>query len=223
MISPEHISTGGWFFIGLTAAFGPCLGHHFLVVLPYIGMTGSSARGALADVLYFSAARILTYTGLGTLAGAAGMILYRFLVTGAFILAARGALGLFLVALALAVLFVDTSSLCRGLHRSLVRSPARAMGAAGVLAALTPCPLLLGLVTHAAASGNPGAGAVSGAAFALGTALSPLLLMGPVLGFGRNRLSGGRLAAWAKYLGAFVLFAFGLHLAVSALLAWLMP
>lgn len=222
-MSPEHISTGGWLLIGLTAAFGPCLGHHFLVVLPYIGMTGSTAREALADVLYFSAARILTYTALGTVAGALGMLLYRVLVTGAFILAARAVLGIFLVALALAVLFVDTSSLCEKLHRSLVRTPGRAMGAAGVLAALTPCPLLLGLVAHAAASGNPGAGAASGAAFALGTALSPLLIMGPVFAFGRERLSGGRLAAWAKCLGSFVLFAFGLHLVVSALLTRLMP
>ncbi len=217
-MSPEHISTGGWFLIGLSAALGPCLGHHFLVVLPYIGMTGSSAREALADVLYFNAARILAYTALGTLAGAAGMLLYRVLVAGAFILAARLVLGVFLVALALAVLFVDGSSLCRRLHRSLVRTSGRAMGTAGLLAALTPCPLLLGLVTHAAASGNPGAGAASGAAFALGTALSPLLLLGPALGFGGERLSGGRLTAWARYLGGFVLFAFGLHLVVSVLL-----
>lgn len=222
-MSLDHVSVGGWFFIGLSAAFGPCLGHHFLVVLPYIGMTGDSARGALTDVLYFSAARILTYTALGTLAAAVGMVLYRVLVTGAFIVTARALLGLFLMVLALAVLLLDGSSACRRLHRSLIRMPGRAMVLAGVLAALTPCPLLLGLVTHAAASGNPGTGAASGAAFALGTALSPLLVMGPVFGFGRERLSGGRLAAWARYLGGFILFAFGLHLAVSALLTRLIP
>ncbi len=212
----QHFSYLGWLMMGVSVGFGPCFSHHFLVLLPYIGAVSRDARGGFLEVLYFSAARILTYGVMGAGAALTGMILHLAADAHLPALAGRTAFGALLMALAVVALFAGDSFACSQLHRRLVRRPGRAMALAGFLIALTPCPFFLGLLGAATASGSPVYGTLAAVSFAAGTAISPLLVAGPLLGLVKERLPTGAMAQCSRIAGGLLLFGYGVHLVVSA-------
>jgi len=217
-MTPQHLSYAGWFLLGVSAGLGPCFSHNLFVLLPYIGTSREGAVKALWEVLSFSLGRMGSYALLGATAGLTGLALHRSVASQAFSTAAAAAFGGLLMLLALVVLFASESSTCRLLHERLISGPGRAMFLAGALTAFTPCPLLLGLLSSAAASASGPYGMVSGVSFAVGSVISPVLLLGPLFGFIKDRISSQRLAQGSRFLGAMFLFGYGVHMVVVALL-----
>jgi sulfite exporter TauE/SafE len=164
---------------------------------------GADARGRAATLrrqLAYNVGRVTTYCFLGALAGYLGLLLVAHsgdaaiaawiqrgfaLLSGVLLvyvglqffgLQARGALG------AGGALLADAM-------RSLVRAPGLAGPLAfGVLNGFLPCPLVYAAAAQAAASGGPGPGMLTMAAFGLGT--FPALL------------AAGALGAWWQRAGA---------------------
>lgn len=214
-LTSEHLGYAGWLLLGVSSGLGPCFSHSLLILLPYIGMNREGAVKALWEVLYFSLGRTLSHTLLGALAGLTGMALYRMVISPAFSSTAGAAFGVLLILLAVAVLFSGNIPTCGALHRKLMGG--RAMLLAGGLTAVTPCPILLALLSSAATSGSVTYGMFSALSFALGSVVSPILVFGPLFGFLKDRMSSGWLVRWSRIFGALFLFGYGVLTLVKSL------
>jgi len=213
----SYYSISGWFLIGLTTGIGPCISHHFLIVLPYIGLNKKGKVQGFFAVLYFSLARIITLTILGLLAGLIGGAFHQKVFGPGLGYVFQFILGFFLLFLSVLILVFDTSVFCKWTKKLFDRIPGDAMLIIGFLTPLMPCPILLGLIAYTAASGRYIHGAFSGLAFGIGTSLSPLLVAGPLFGLLKNRLSS-RFAEIITNLGGILLFGYGLHLLLGIIM-----
>ncbi len=188
--------------LGLTACTATCLPFMGTWVL---GRGGSQAQ-ALRDTALFAAGRILAYALLGAVAGGAGMWLAQFL---------RGGTG---------NLMIGAASIAAGvwlLRSGKPHAPcgvARAAGGApplllGFSLSLTPCAPLASLLAVCAGAGSIRFGMVSGVAFGLGAALTPLLILLPLIGlFGKNlRDNREWINRWIRWGAASVLVLLGLR------------
>lgn len=185
--------------LGLTACTVTCL--------PFMGAwVMARERGAvLADTGLFLAGRVSAYALLGLAAGLAGAWL-----TGAL----NSGIGHFAI---------GGASLAAGAWLLLGEGRHRACGAArgagappfalGFSLSLTPCAPLASLLAFAAQSGSAPLGAGYGLAFGLGAAVTPLLLLLPLLGVFAARLRAQQawLGLWLKRGAGFVLLALGLY------------
>ena len=185
--------------VGLTACTATCL--------PFMGSwVMARERGAvLADTGLFLAGRVSAYTLLGLLAGLTSARLIAVLqncvghlAIGA---AAIGAGGWLLLA-------ERRSRACAASHGA--GAPPFALGFA---LSLTPCAPLASLLVFAAQSDSAGSGALQGLAFGLGAAVTPLLLVLPLLSaFGaRLRAEQRWLGVWLRRGVALSLLALGLY------------
>jgi len=208
MIEYLQIPLPGWLVVGIATGFGPCMGHQFLIVLPYLTLTKRGPKGSFKEVLGFSLVRILTYALLGAGSGAMGLAFKEFVTGPALIGGARLVLGFFLLVISIFFLLWEENPFCRLLHKK----EGRGMALAGFFTALTPCPALMGLLAFSAAEGSPFTGAVAGAAFSVGTSLSPLLLAGPLLGFFQRWASKKRILQIVRVVGGLILFGYGWRL-----------
>lgn len=205
-----------WFLgvsMGLTACTVTCL--------PFMGTwalgRASGQREALLHTGVFLGGRVLTYTVLATVAGAAGLGLAKALggtwgnavIGGASILA-----GLWLLAKPAgktcgAVSPAPTLAPVR-LHRKTDSLPPLFLGAA---LSLTPCMPLASLLALAANAGSAAQGAAYGLAFGLGAAMTPILVLVPLAGRMGRELRAGRawLARWLLWGAAAVLIVLGVR------------
>lgn len=199
--------------MGLTACTVTCL--------PFIGTwalgRASGQREALLHTGIFLAGRVLTYTLLAALAGAAGLGLSKAL-GGAW---GNAVIGMASIVAGLWLLLRPTSRTCAvppaptftpvKIHRSKADSlPPLFLGAA---LSLTPCTPLASLLALAAQAGSPGQGAAFGLAFGLGAAMTPILVLVPLAGRLGRELKSGRawLARWLTTGAALVLLTLGVR------------
>lgn len=185
--------------VGLTTCTATCL--------PFMGSwVMARERGAVrVDTGLFLAGRVSAYTLLGLLAGMTSARLIAVLQNGvghlAIGAAAIGAGGWLLLAE----------------QRPRACTVSRAAGAPpfalGFALSLTPCAPLASLLAFAAQSDSAGAGALQGLAFGLGAAVTPLLLVLPLLSaFGaRLRAEQRWLGVWLRRGVALSLLALGLY------------
>jgi sulfite exporter TauE/SafE len=181
---PTRLDWFGVWLLGLSMGLTACT----VTCLPYLGSwvlgRGAGPRAALYDTGAFLLGRISAYTLLGALAGAFSGWLAR---------ALEGHTGQLLIA---------TASIASGLwllwpkqaaHASCTltrRGAGAAPFALGFSLSLAPCAPLAALLAACALSGEAVAGASYGAWFGLGAAVTPLVLIVPLVG-----LSGRRLIA----------------------------
>lgn len=185
--------------VGLTACTVTCL--------PFMG-TWVMARERsvmLADTGLFLAGRISAYTLLGLGAG---------LASARFIAVLQDGFGHFAIGLA----SISAGGwLLAGERRQHPCTTPRASGvppfALGFSLSLTPCAPLISLLAFAAQSDSALLGAFRGLAFGLGAAVTPLLLLLPLLsGLGaRLRAEKVWLGVWLRRSVAFSLLALGLY------------
>lgn len=185
--------------VGLTACVASCL--------PFMGTwivgRGGSTREALRDTGLFLVGKLVAYAFLGALAGALGAWLTTALESGA------------------GLAFIGGASVWAGIWLLL---PARGRGCAtrrlplppfalGFALSLTPCAPLASLLAVGALSGSAWMGLGYGLAFGLGAALTPLLLLAPLLGRFGAALREGRpwMGRWLRRGGGMVLVALGLR------------
>lgn len=204
-MTPDALSGLSWstallvgLSVGLTTCSFSCL--PFLGVWAF-GRAGGTSEGARHAGL-FLAGRLMAYTLLGATAGALGATLERALGTGVSHLA----LGAVSVAAGLSLLRRPPPQGCASGGRS--RVPPLLLG---LTLALTPCAPLATLLGACAATGSGLSGAGLGLAFGVGAAVTPALLVVPVLGSLGRRLVEERAGygRWLRVAGGAVLLWLG--------------
>ncbi|MBS4096745.1 MAG: sulfite exporter TauE/SafE family protein [Sulfuricella sp.] len=188
--------------MGLTACTVTCLPFMGTWVL---GRGGGHAQ-ALRDTAIFLAGRITAYSLLGLCAGLLGRWLVNTLDSGIgqlFIGGASIAAGVWLI------WPMRRASACSAARRGAGMPPFLL----GFSLSLTPCAPLASLLALSAASGGALAGGGYGLAFGLGAALTPLLLIVPLLGWFGRTLKDERpwLTRWLRWGAAAVLVLVGLR------------
>lgn len=188
--------------LGLTACTATCL--------PFMGTwvlgRGGSQLQALRDTGLFVAGRIVAYTLLGAVAASAGTWLAQMMRGGAgnfFIGAASVAAGVWLLQSA------GAHAPCSA-ARNKESAPPFVLG---FTLSLTPCAPLASLLAVCAAAGSIGLGMANGVAFGLGAALTPLLVLLPLISLLGKQLRDNRdwLTRWIRWGAAAVLILLGLR------------
>lgn len=208
MIEYFQLNIPGWLVVGLATGFGPCMGHQFLILLPYLSLTGRGPKESFKEVLGFSLARITTYGLLGLGSGILGRAFSERITDPAIIGGAQLFLGLLLLGLAVMFLLWRENPICRLLEKAR----GRAMALAGFFTSFSPCPALLGLLAYAAAVASPVQGLLAGIAFATGTSLSPLLVAGPLWGWLQRKIGPEKVRNAIRIAGGLILFGYGWQL-----------
>ncbi len=163
------------FFLG----FGPCLMTCAPILLPYAA-TRKNWREGLFSALSFSLARVAVYVVLGALFGYFGAYILNFYY--------HSAAGYYVKTVMAGVVVIIGSAVIAGKDTN-VRFCGAGQGnmfLLGLLAGLSPCLPLIGILTEVALiSDNFFTGALYSLSFGAGTVLSPILLIGafaPVVG-----------------------------------------
>jgi cytochrome c-type biogenesis protein len=188
--------------LGLTACTATCL--------PFMGTwvlgRGGTQMQAFRDTLLFVSGRILAYTSLGAIAAGAGTWLAQVM---------RGSTGNFIIGAA------SVSAGIWLLQSSRAHAPCGVSGrkditppfVLGFSLSLTPCAPLASLLAVCAAAGSIRWGMASGVAFGLGAALTPLLILLPLISLLGKHLRENRewITSWIRWGAAAVLVALGLR------------
>lgn len=188
--------------LGLTACTATCL--------PFMGTwilgRGGSQLQALQDTGLFVTGRIMAYAMLGAVAGGAGMWLSNAMKSGA----GNALIGLSSIAAGLWLLRSGRAHRPCGVARSAGGSPPLFLGFS---LSLTPCAPLASLLAVCAAAGSIRLGAANGVAFGLGAALTPLLILLPLISLLGSGLRDNRewLTRWISRGAALVLVVLGLR------------
>ncbi len=188
--------------LGLTACTATCL--------PFMGTwvlgRGGSQLQALRDTALFVSGRIFAYTMLGAVASGAGTWLAQVM---------RGGTGNFVIGAAsiLAGIWLLQSSRAHvpcGVAGGKEITPPFVLGFS---LSLTPCAPLASLLAVCATAGSIQWGMASGVAFGLGAALTPLLILLPLISlFGSNlRENRDWITRWIRWGAAAVLIMLGLR------------
>ena len=188
--------------LGLTACTATCL--------PFMGTwilgRGGSQLQALRDTGLFVTGRILAYSLLGAIAGGAGVWLSQAMRSGV----GNAVIGLVSIAAGLWLLRSGKAHAPCGVARSAGGTPPLMLGFS---LSLTPCAPLASLLAVCAAAGSIKMGVANGVAFGLGAALTPLLILLPLISlFGKNlRDNREWITRWIRWGAAAVLILLGLR------------
>ena len=188
--------------LGLTACTATCL--------PFMGTwvlgRGGSQMQALRDTALFVSGRIIAYSLLGAIAAGAGIWLAQVM---------RGGTGNLVIGLASIAAGVW---LLRSTKAHAPCSAARSAGGTpplllGFSLSLTPCAPLASLLAVCAAAGSVKLGIANGMAFGLGAALTPLLILLPLISLLGKNLRENRwwITRWIRWGAAAVLIMLGLR------------
>ncbi|BBI99630.1 hypothetical protein FGKAn22_13230 [Ferrigenium kumadai] len=188
--------------LGLTACTATCL--------PFMGAwvlgRGGTQLDALRDTMLFAGGRIVAYAMLGAIAGGAGMWLSTMLRGG------TGNLVIGLASIAAGIWLVRPTIAHKpcGIVRKAGNSPPMLLGFS---LSLTPCAPLASLLAVCAGAGSVGTGVANGVAFGLGAALTPLLVLLPLICAFGAKLRENRewLTRWIRWGAAAVLILLGLR------------
>ncbi len=201
---PQQIGYVAAWGLGLTMGLTACT----VTCLPFMGTwvlgRGGSVRGALRDTGLFLLGRLFAYSLLGALAGALGGWLAHALDSGI----GHAAIGLASITAGAWLLLPARRQACATMRRAATMPPVLL----GFSLSLTPCAPLAALLAACAVSGGGIEGMGYGLSFGLGAALTPLLLLLPLLGLFGDKLRENRpwLVKWTRWGAAAVLVAVGL-------------
>lgn len=188
--------------LGLTACTATCL--------PFMGAwvlgRGGTQLQVLRDTGLFATGRILAYTMLGAVAAAAGTWLSQ---------AMRGGTGHLVIGFASIAAGIWLLRAARphspcGVAKSVGSTPPLLLGFS---LSLTPCAPLASLLAVCAAAGSIKLGMANGVMFGLGAALTPLLILLPIINlFGKNLRDNQKwITRWVGWGAAAVLILLGLR------------
>lgn len=188
--------------LGLTACTATCL--------PFMGTwvlgRGGTQLQALRDTALFVSGRIFAYTLLGAVAAGAGTWLAQVMRggTGNFVI------GFASIAAGMWLLRSFKAHAPCGMARSASSTPPLLLGFS---LSLTPCAPLASLLAVCAAAGSITLGMANGVAFGLGAALTPLLILMPLISLLGKNLRENRewITRWIRWGAAAVLIVLGLR------------
>lgn len=203
---PQETTLFAVWLLGLSLGLTACT----VTCLPFMGTwvlgRGGSQAQALYDTAMFVSGRILAYTLLGAIAGGAGVWLSEAMRGG------TGNLVIGLASIAAGVWLVrgeKPHSPC-GVVRGAGSTPPFMMGFS---LSLTPCAPLASLLAVCASAGSVGMGMTNGMMFGLGAALTPLLILLPLVSLFGKSLRDNRdwITRWIRWGAAAVLILLGLR------------
>ncbi|MEN6585887.1 MAG: sulfite exporter TauE/SafE family protein [Sulfuricella sp.] len=205
LVLPQPIGYFAAWGLGLTMGLTACT----VSCLPFMGTwvlgRGDNGRGAVRDTGLFLLGRIAAYSLLGALAGTLGGWLAQALESGI----GHAAIGLASIAAGAWLLLPERRRSCGAMKRAATMPPLLL----GFSLSLTPCAPLGALLAACAVSGGGVQGMGYGLSFGLGAALTPLLLLLPLLALFGDMLRENRpwLVKWTRYGAAAVLVAVGVR------------
>lgn len=202
----QPVTLLGVWLLGLSMGLTACT----VTCLPFMGAwvlgRGGGNRAALRDTGVFLLGRVTAYSLLGGLAGALGAWLTQALSGGI----GNAFIGLASIAAGVWLLLPQRRTGSCGAARNGAATPPFLLGFS---LSLTPCAPLASLLAACALSGGAGAGAGYGLSFGLGAALTPLLVIVPLMGLFGQTLREGRqwLGTWLRWGAAAVLVIIGIR------------
>lgn len=203
---PQETTLFAVWLLGLSLGLTACT----VTCLPFMGTwvlgRGGSQKQALYDTGMFVTGRIIAYSMLGAIAGGAGAWLSE---------AMRGGTGNAVIGLAS---ILAGAWLLRGEKPHSPCGTVRRSGSTppllmGFSLSLTPCAPLASLLAVCAAAGSIRLGMTNGMVFGLGAALTPLLILLPLISLFAKNLSDNRewITRWIRWGAAAVLILLGLR------------
>ncbi len=169
------------FLTGLFLGSGPCLLSCGPLLLSYIAGTKESSFSGLKTYLIFSATRLLAYALLGYIIGLLGEVVFHRIFDEKTLGFLYRVFGLFVLLIGLLLVFekLPWAKACQGFwQRCLGPADIKNIVVFGLVVSLSPClPLLSVLSFIALISDHWLKGVVFMAAFGLGTAISPMILL----------------------------------------------
>jgi len=196
---------------GFVMGWGPCLTHSAPLLLPYIGGTKGHWKDGLKIGLAFSGGRVFALAFLGGIATVAFSYINQFFPphrSGWL----YGIVALFMIALG--IIIVAGKGLGIRAGKNLLDRGLESMFVFGLLMGIAPCVPYVAILTYIACVAENAVlkGAWYGAAFALGTAVAPIVL-GIITGSIPERLlRSARLLKAFQVLCGLVLIVFGIRL-----------
>ncbi|MDD4978687.1 MAG: sulfite exporter TauE/SafE family protein [Gallionella sp.] len=194
--------------LGLTACTATCL--------PFMGTwilgRGGSQLQALRDTGMFVTGRVFAYSLLGAIAGGAGVWLSHAMQSGF----GNAVIGFSSIAAGMWLLRSSQAHAPCGVARSAGSTPPLVLGFS---LSLTPCAPLASLLAVCAAAGSVKFGMANGVVFGLGAALTPLLILLPLISLFGKHLRDNRawITRWIRWGAALVLIVLGLRRILLAL------
>jgi cytochrome c biogenesis protein CcdA len=203
---PQETTLFAVWLLGLSLGLTACT----VTCLPFMGTwvlgRGGSQTQALYDTAMFVAGRILAYTLLGAIAGGAGVWLSEAMNGGT----GNAVIGLTSIAAGVWLLRGEKPHSPCGTVRRAGSTPPLLMGFS---LSLTPCAPLASLLAVCASAGSVKLGMTNGMMFGLGAALTPLLILLPLISLLGKNLRDNRewITRWIRWGAAAVLILLGLR------------
>lgn len=214
----------GGLFYGLAFCTSACLPF----IASYIAGIGAGFRRGIIVTLTYNSGRIAAYAMIG---GAIGILSagFRFLVSEASLLPFQQyssfAFGIVTIVIGVSILLKSRNLTCDHVAKGSVSpsaiNPSRGFDVGafslGLSRGLVVCPALLALLIYSLPFAAPIDSVALAVLFGLGTALSPLLLLGGATGWLLNKAPLFR--KWISRFGALVLIALGIGSIITAITA----
>lgn len=209
-------------FYGLTFCTSACLPY----ITSYIAGIGAGFRRGLTVASIYNLGRVIAYALLGLLTG-----LFRMFVSNTFFLAyqkyASIAFGVVIILVGVEILIRKRSCprTCSQAERGLFGKQGkftqgfdiRALSM-GFTRGLILCPPLAALLLYSVTLPSSSDSVILATLFGLGTALSPLLILGGVTGWLLNKAP--LFSGWISKIGAGILILLGFSMLLNALIIW---
>lgn len=203
---------------GLVFGLGYCTASCLPVVAGYIAGVGSGFKQSVKITLIFNAGRVVAYTLIGALIGLFGGLLQLFVTKEAispFQIYSSLAFGLVTVAIGVVLMFQarKTSCTCNAPDIQVAQSRIRRFGVdfgaftLGFTRGLIICIPLILILTTTMTLVNPAGSIAIATLFGLGTAISPILILGGVTGWLLNKAPLFR--KWIAITGGIILIILG--------------
>jgi len=205
-------------FYGLTFCTSTCLPY----VVSYIAGIKAGFRKGLIVTSIYNLGRITAYALIGTVIG-----LFKVLVSDTFLLTyqryAFAAFGATIIVIGANIL-VNGKSSSHSCNKTCVElnvhgATARKFDVRAFLMGFTKglvlCPPLLGLLLYSATLSGPSDSVIFATLFGIGTALSPLLLLGGATGWLLNKAP--LFSGWISKIASVILILLGLNMLLGAL------
>ncbi|MBT8171418.1 sulfite exporter TauE/SafE family protein [Candidatus Bathyarchaeota archaeon] len=203
---------------GLTFCASACLPY----IVSYIAGTGAGFKKGIAITTIYNSGRIVAYAVIGTIVGLLSSTITEEIFIG-YQQYSSIAFGIIIIIIGISILrkkmsmpcdCVDQKTTPLGLSRLTTRFDLRAFSM-GLTKGLILCPPLIAFLLYSVTLSvvNP---TILAILFGLGTAISPLLLLGGATGYFLNKAPLFR--KWLSRIGGIALMIMGLSVLISALL-----
>lgn len=207
------------FWGGILVGSSSCLFFCAPVILPYLLGTSENWKKSFQAILLFSGGRIFIYTFYGLLIGLGKQIYLDNFAGSQLNFLLQIFVGLFILIIGfLLILGKEKKAFCPGLENLLIKHNLRTVFILGLFMGSAPCPPLLAAFAYIFFKTTDFISSIFlTLAFGLGTAISPLLVLGVFSGFIPQKLSGTKILRFLRIFAGFILMFWGFQIIASRL------